>query len=626
MNSVGWLGMAFEAGSFSARAKERRMQTQQPMVRPRGALSRGLSRVRRASEFNRTPAAPTSVARDFAALRSACDAQTSACGVRLWRLARQIADFAANHHMSGSEMARGLGRSRGYVSRALKAARLPEPVTDEGAQHVFDVFHGVSGGARGIKDSAAALRQVRTWSRVAVRRGASPAAVTRAAEEAAANVMLAPSGADDVSIGRNSSLADGLQNVSIGRNTMGTAMAMLLAVALCWGGWAAPAWAQCQYQVTVVPAPGCFGAAGDPMAINNRGDVLISRNNCGEPILHDSFLWTAESGIQQVHPPPGFHGAHAQDLNDLREIVGYVQQQISGPKGTLTIEQACLWRPGETVLLGIPTGGNFSIANAINNKSEVCGYWGNTVTGPHRAFIWRDGVMTDLTLPLGPQAIAEAINDFSQITGWMGDAPQSSHCFLWSESAVIDLGPVPGGGGGRGVAVGRNGLVSGWGTIQPSGGGPSQARSSQWRNGRAIDLGMLPNGQHMRARGGNNFATVGYCDRPTEFGDRGFLYQNGALIDLSDLVVRRVIGFAQDVNNAGQILAEGTRDGGPTQVTLLSPFAQPEGDVSHDCRVDSEDLLAVISEWGSANSFADTNDDGVVDVDDLITVILHWGA
>jgi hypothetical protein len=58
----------------------------------------------------------------------------------------------------------------------------------------------------------------------------------------------------------------------------------------------------------------------------------------------------------------------------------------------------------------------------------------------------------------------------------------------------------------------------------------------------------------------------------------------------------------------------------------LSPFAQPEGDVSHDCRVDSEDLFAVISEWGSANSFADTNDDGVVDVDDLITVILHWGA
>jgi hypothetical protein len=535
MNSVGWLGMAFEAGSFSARAKERRMQTQQPIVRPRGALFPGLSHVRRASEFNRTPAAPTSVARDFAALRSACDALTSACGVRLWRLARQIADFAANHHMSGSEMARGLGRSRGYVSRALKAARLPEPVTDEDAQQVFDVFHGVSGAARAIKDAAAALRLSCIWARAAVKRGASPDAVKLEVDQAIARLPHPEQPSARVSIRRNTSR--GSDRVSIRRNigrfsSMG-GLAIWMTAAVC--GWAAQAAAQCQYEATVLPPVGCFGGPGTPVAINNLGDVLLTRHDCGEPILHASFIWSSESGLLPIHPPPGFHGAQVEDVNDLREIVGIAEQQISGPKGTITIQQACLWRPGETILLGIPTGGNFSIANAINNRSEICGYWGNSATGQPglRAFIWREGVMSDLNLPVGPNSEAEDINDHSQITGWMGGSDVvGARAFVWSERTTVNLGVIPGGITGTGVAIGDNGMVSGRGVV-PTKADPFRRESVQWQGTVAVNCGLLPFAERMVALGGNDFATVGVCDRPSELGNRGFLYQSAVLSDLS---------------------------------------------------------------------------------------------
>jgi uncharacterized membrane protein len=390
--------------------------------------------------------------------------------------------------------------------------------------------------------------------------------------------------------------------------------------------WSEPAMAQCQYEATVLPAIGCSGGAGTPVAINNLGDVLLTRNGCGTPSLHDSLIWTAESGIQPIHPPPGFHGAHVEDLNDSREIVGYAQQQISGPKGTIIIEQACLWRPGETILLGIPTGGNFSIGNAINNNSEICGYWGNNVTGEPalRAFIWRNRVMTDLDLPLKPHSVAEDINDYSQITGWMGGSNVvGSQAFVWSDQSIVTLGAVPGGTTGQGTAIGSNGMVSGYGVV-PTKSDPFRRESVQWRGTVAVNCGMLPLGERMIALGGNDFATVGLCDRPNEIGNRGFLYQGATLSDLTLLVDSAIISIAWDINQRGQILAEGRVNGGPRRTLLLSPVGQPQGDISHDCQVDMEDLIAVITEWGHRNSYADADNNGVVDVDDLILVILNW--
>jgi uncharacterized membrane protein len=559
------------------------------------------------------PVAADTLLRDFTSLRRACDAMAGACGLRLWALARQIAEFADIHHLSGSEIARGIGRSRGYVSRALAAARLPEPQTVEQAQRVFDVFHGVKSASRCVKDAAAALRHARTWARAAVRRGARHEAVKLAIHEAIADVgPQAQDGAVFRHVETSALRPKPSQNVSTCRNTISAVASMVVTAVLCASN--APAGAQCQYEVTVLPTIDCtfWQSTPEPTAINNLGHVA-AYGGCNDT---RAVVWTGGPTWTFLPVPPGYTRSRAEDLNDLGEAVGWVST-FSGQ------DQACLWRNGQAILLGIPPGGNFSIATGINNRSEICGYWGHTVTGPHRAFIWRKGVMTDLVLPFGPQSVAEDINDVSQITGWMGEAPQDSRCFLWSKSGAVDLGPVPGGSGGRGVAVGTNGLVSGWGTVQPHGGGPSQARASQWRGGKAIDLGILPNCDHMRAGGGNNFATVGECERIGAL-DSGFIFQNEVLHDLDTLAISGSIASARGISDRGQIITTGFPKGREYQALLLSPVGQPVGDVSHDCRVGADDLFAVITEWGSNDSYADADNNGVVDVDDLVLVILNW--
>ena len=57
-------------------------------------------------------------------------------------------------------------------------------------------------------------------------------------------------------------------------------------------------------------------------------------------------------------------------------------------------------RDGETFIdMGTLPGGTFSEAFSINESGQVAGTWGNNVTGDPAlaAFLWHDGVMTDLS-------------------------------------------------------------------------------------------------------------------------------------------------------------------------------------------------------------------------------------
>ena len=49
------------------------------------------------------------------------------------------------------------------------------------------------------------------------------------------------------------------------------------------------------------------------------------------------------------------------------------------------------------------------------------------------------------------------------------------------------------------------------------------------------------------------------------------------------------------------------------------------GDLNGDAIVNVSDLLAVIDQWGQANSPSDLNDDGIVNVSDLLILVGNWG-
>jgi len=138
-----------------------------------------------------------------------------------------------------------------------------------------------------------------------------------------------------------------------------------------------------------------------------------------------------------------------------------------------------------------------------------------------------------------------------------------------------------------------------------------------------IDLGVLPGKDQSIALDVNDLdQVVGYSSSGGTL-LRAFLWQNGVLYDLNDLVITDLggatIGAAIAINNDGWIVV-GTTAGR----MLLKPVGSAPGDVDNDCTVGIQDFLMVLTEWGKTNSPADTNDDGLVGILDFLQVLKDW--
>src|SRR5438034_10649785 len=78
-------------------------------------------------------------------------------------------------------------------------------------------------------------------------------------------------------------------------------------------------------------------------------------------------------------------------------------------------------------------GGGTAFANDVNEAGQIVG--GTTdASGYQRAFLWENGVMTDLGVQ--PDGSALAINDKGQIVGTMTGERQG---FLWKHRTITEL-------------------------------------------------------------------------------------------------------------------------------------------------------------------------------------------
>jgi probable HAF family extracellular repeat protein len=162
----------------------------------------------------------------------------------------------------------------------------------------------------------------------------------------------------------------------------------------------------------------------EPSAINNHGQVVgaCAKDGYG---AGRALLWQNGQFIDLGATTERPYSA-ALGINDRGDAVGMVHAG-SGPGLPL----AAAWIDGQVAVLGtLPDGYDSSTAYGINITRKVVGT-ASRPDNPRHAFIWEDGVMTDLNtlIPLGSGwelYDAFAINDVGWIAGY-GRSPTGQY-------------------------------------------------------------------------------------------------------------------------------------------------------------------------------------------------------
>src|SRR5205823_1570962 len=141
--------------------------------------------------------------------------------------------------------------------------------------------------------------------------------------------------------------------------------------------------------------------------------------------------------------------------------------------------------------------------------------------------------------------------------------------------------------------------------------------------------GILPGDNGSAAIQINSAGTVvgisRYLTQSVQF-SHAFIWHDGVMQSLSDLVdpsLNLAVNDVGGISDSGKIVSAAQMSGVNVTV-ILTPRPFDAADIDRNCRVDMDDLLRVIRDWGQTRSPADVNRDGIVDLMDLMTVLNRW--
>jgi probable HAF family extracellular repeat protein len=165
-------------------------------------------------------------------------------------------------------------------------------------------------------------------------------------------------------------------------------------------------------------------------AINDNGQAVGISGDCDQAVgrfsARHAVLWEKNGKPTELPNLGGTSWHTPMDINANGDVVGFSNPDEPGDETGEFISRAFFWPYGAATAQDLGTLGDdpVSEAFAINSQRTVVGIsFGDPAVGP-RAFIWENGVMTDLNLLDDTDDVllsAQDINDAGQITGRLRD-------------------------------------------------------------------------------------------------------------------------------------------------------------------------------------------------------------
>jgi len=197
----------------------------------------------------------------------------------------------------------------------------------------------------------------------------------------------------------------------------------------------------------MIELPTLGGNNGQATAVNNRGQVVgYAENSAQDPncvapqvLDYEAVIWGPKLDEKHKLPPlAGDAVSQVLAINDRGQAIGGsgICQSPAPPA------HAVLWEEdGSVINLGTLGGALNNNAFAINNRSEVVGSYDLSGDATGHAFLWtKDKGMQDLgTLSGDFSSEAFGINQEGQVTGQSCDQNGNCRAFLWQDGVMTDL-------------------------------------------------------------------------------------------------------------------------------------------------------------------------------------------
>jgi probable HAF family extracellular repeat protein len=208
------------------------------------------------------------------------------------------------------------------------------------------------------------------------------------------------------------------------------------------------------------PLPTLGGNNGSAFSVNNRGQVVGGAENttldatCPSPTLEVKPVIWENGGIQELPTLPGDPDGTPGAINDHGQAAG-TSGSCFALEGSVGVFHNALWQNGTVIDLGNLGSTLANEPDDINNRGQVVGFSSVPCTSVGlclHAWLWTEATgiqdLGTLPSPLNVFSGAHGINDKGQVVGFScDDAFFDCSAFLWENGVMTDLNTlVPGGG------------------------------------------------------------------------------------------------------------------------------------------------------------------------------------